>query len=125
VADGETRREHPSWLHARTAKEVRMDGISTNGADVDAALAEIAKVKETAEHMARDDSPPGADGFRVIAGLVHQLAEQLERIVAAGHQPPIPGDAGYPEDRHDRAVMLEEDRTPHAAPAEPVNDRAG
>ena len=103
-----------------------MDGITTSsgGADVDAALVEIAKVKETAEHMAKDDSPSGADQFRVIAGLVHQLAEHMERIVAASAQPPIPGPEGYPEDRHDAEVALEEDRTPDVAPAEPLNDRA-
>ena len=79
-----------------------MQGISTTpeGADVDAALAEIAKVRETAEHLATDDAASGADQFRVIAGLVHQLAKQMERVVATV-RPPIPGPAGYPEDRHD------------------------
>ena len=78
-----------------------MDGITTTtgGTDLDAARAQIAKVKDTAEHMAKDDAPPGADGFRVIAGLVHQLAEQMERVVASV-QPPIPGREGYPEDAH-------------------------
>lgn len=106
-----------------------MNGITTSsgGAEVDSALVQIGKVKETAEHLAKDDSPPGADQFRVIAGLVHQLAEHVERVVAAGGQPPIPGREGYPEDRaderHDMDVMLEEDRTPDEAPAEPLNDR--
>jgi hypothetical protein len=103
-----------------------MNGITTNsgGAEVDAALVQIAKVKDTAEHLAKDDAPPGADQFRVIAGLVHQLAEHVERIVAASGQPPIPGAEGYPEDRHDAEVRLEEDRTPDVAPAEPLNDRS-
>ena len=111
-----------------------MNGITTSSGstEVDAALVEIGKVKDTAEHLAKDDAPPGADGFRVIAGLVHQLAEHVERIVAAGSRPPIPGAEGYPEarpedrapDRHDVEVMLEEDRTPDEAPAEPLNDRS-
>jgi hypothetical protein len=103
-----------------------MNGITTNpaGTEADAALAQIAKVKETAEHLAKDDAPPGADQFRVIAGLVHQLAEHVERLVTAGTRPPIPGSDGYPEDRHDVEVALEEDRTPEEAPAEPLNDRS-
>jgi hypothetical protein len=102
-----------------------MEGITSSaGGEVDAALVQIAKVKDTAEHLAKDDSPAGADQFRVIAGLVHQLAEHVERIFAACGLPPIPGAEGYPEDRHDAEVTLEEDRTPDVAPAEPLNDRA-
>lgn len=102
-----------------------MDGISTTagGGDVDAALVEIAKVKETAERLARNDAPQEADPARVIAGLVHQLAEQVERVVATV-RPPIPGSGGFPEDRHDVEMRLEEDRTPEDAPAAPLDDRA-
>jgi hypothetical protein len=103
-----------------------MNGITTTtgDAEIDAALVQIGKVKDTAEHLAKDDAPPGADQFRVIAGLVHQLAEHVERIVAANSKAPIPGPDGYPEDRHDAEVTLEEDRTPDVAPAEPLNDRS-
>lgn len=76
-----------------------MQGISSTagGADVDAALVEIARIKETAEHLAKGDTQQDTDQFRVIAGLVHELAEQVERVVATV-RPPIPGPAGYPED---------------------------
>jgi hypothetical protein len=81
-----------------------MQGISTTtGArEADAALAEIVQVKETAERLANDDAPGDADRFRVVAGLVHQLAEQMERVVIA-IRPPIPGPAGYPEEEADPA----------------------
>jgi len=50
-----------------------------------------------AEHLAKDDQPDGADQFRMLAGLIHQLAEQVERMVATV-RPPIPGAEGYPEE---------------------------
>jgi len=76
-----------------------MDGITTTagGSDIDEALLQIGKVRETAEHLAKDDQPDGADQFRVLAGLIHQLAEQMERVVATV-RPPIPGAEGYPEE---------------------------
>lgn len=46
-------------------------------------LAELRKTKETADRIANGESPkPGADDVRVIAGLVHQVAEQVERLAA-------------------------------------------
>ena len=76
-----------------------MDGITTTAGDgeVDAALAEIAKVKATAEHLATGDASPDGDPMRELAGLVHELAEQVERVVATVHAP-IPGRGGYPEE---------------------------
>jgi len=76
-----------------------MDGITTTagGSDIDEALLQIGKVRETAEHLAKDDQPDGADQFRMLAGLIHQLAEQMERVVATV-RPPIPGAEGYPEE---------------------------
>ena len=76
-----------------------MDGITTTagGGEVDAALVEIAKVKATAQHLATSDASPDGDPFRELAGLVHELAEQVERVVATV-QPPIPGGGGYPEE---------------------------
>ena len=47
----------------------------------DAILAEARKTKETAERMANGEGPPGeADDIRVLAGMVHQVAEQVERL---------------------------------------------
>ena len=46
----------------------------------EAALAEVRKVKETAERLANGETPDEADQTRVLAGLVFQLAEQVERL---------------------------------------------
>jgi hypothetical protein len=49
----------------------------------DAILVEARKTKETAERMANGDGPPGeADDIRVLAGMVHQVAEQVERLAS-------------------------------------------
>ena len=59
--------------------------------DVSAILVEARKTKETAERMANGDGPPDeADDIRVLAGMVHQVAEQVERLasaVSAGEAP--------------------------------------
>jgi hypothetical protein len=47
----------------------------------EAIRAEARKTRETAERMANGDGPPGeADDIRVLAGMVHQVAEQVERL---------------------------------------------
>ena len=53
-----------------------MDGVN-------AIVAEARKTKETAERMANGEGPPGeADDIRVLAGMVHQVAEQVERLAS-------------------------------------------
>lgn len=81
--------------------------------------AEVASVIETAERVARDGPSPGSDGVRVVAGLLLQLAEQVERI-AAEHLPD--GAAKKPEDAspNEADAALEEDRSPGEAPARPA-----
>jgi hypothetical protein len=76
-----------------------MDGITgtAGGGEVDAALVEIAKVKAVARHLATSDPSPNGDRFRELAGLVSELAEQVEQMVATV-RPPIPGGSGYPEE---------------------------
>jgi hypothetical protein len=68
--------------------------------DAQAPLAEITKVKETAERMANGDYPAEADQTRALAGLIHQLAEQVERLaggnVDLGPDAPL---ANAPDDR--------------------------
>jgi hypothetical protein len=76
------------------------------------ALAEVAKVRDTAEKLANGDYPEQADHIRVLAGLIGQLAEQVERLVPEG--------AGSTSN----VATVEEDMTPETAPAEPMNDRA-
>jgi hypothetical protein len=51
--------------------------------DPDAALTEIRKVRETAERLANGDYPADADHVRVLAGMIHQLAEHVERLASA------------------------------------------
>jgi hypothetical protein len=61
-------------------------------AGVDAIIAEARKTKETAERMANGEGPPGeADDIRVLAGMVHQVAEQVERLasVVSGDEAPF------------------------------------
>lgn len=57
------------------------DELTTDG--VEAIVAEARKTKETAERMANGEGPPGeADDIRVLAGMVHQVAEQVERLAS-------------------------------------------
>jgi len=73
-----------------------MAASSNDGLEV--ILAEVRKTKETADRMANGESPkPGADDVRVLAGMVHQVAEQVERLAelvetgtpkATGHDEP-------------------------------------
>ena len=61
---------------------------------IDSIVAEVRKTKETADRMANGDSPKGdADEVRVLAGLVHQVAEQVERLAEAviGNEPRATG----------------------------------
>ncbi len=61
---------------------------------VEAIAAEARKTRETAERMANGEAPPGeADDIRVLAGMVHQVAEQVERLAGlmaggSGQAPP-------------------------------------
>jgi cytochrome c556 len=82
------------------------------------ALAEVAKVRETAQKLANGDYPEQADHVRVLAGLIGQLAEQVERMSPQGDMRP------QGEERSSAVATLEEDATPEEAPAEPLDDRA-
>jgi hypothetical protein len=73
------------------------DELMTDG--VAAIIAEAGKTKETAERMANGEAPPGeADAIRVLAGMVHQVAEQVERLasVVAGGEAPLAHEAERP-----------------------------
>lgn len=89
--------------------------------------AEARKVRETADKLAEGDYPEEADNVRVLAGMIRQLAEQVERLAvdtapaaARGTGPAVDPEAV----QHDRDVVLEEDRSPERAPAAPLADRA-
>ena len=69
---------------------IMADELMTDG--VDAIIAEARKTKETAERMANGEGPPSeADDIRVLAGMVHQVAEQVERLagVVSGGDAPL------------------------------------
>jgi hypothetical protein len=54
--------------------------------------AELTKVRETAERLANGESVEGGDPIRVLAGLVQQLATQVERDARSSpdHGPTAP-----------------------------------
>jgi hypothetical protein len=85
--------------------------------------AEARKTKETAERLANGDYPEGADHIRVLAGMISQLAEQVERLASGSPAASVgPGNARIADPAEDGTV--EEDRTPEKAPAEPTDDRS-
>jgi len=95
-----------------------MPGIESD--NLDSVRLEVRKVKETAERMANGDYPQEADHVRSLAGLVHQLAEQTERLIDPMRAPL----SSAPDDAHDVETALEEDRSPERGPAAPLDDRA-
>ena len=54
--------------------------------------AEVTDVRETAGRLANGESVGGADPIRVLAGLVQQLATQVERVAGSSpdHGPTAP-----------------------------------
>ena len=46
----------------------------------DAVLAEAEATTQTADKLANGDYPPDADQVRVLAGLIKQTSEQVERL---------------------------------------------
>jgi hypothetical protein len=66
----------------------------------DGSSSRVAKIRETAERVANGESIGNEDPVRVLAGLVRQLAEEVERDSASSpdHGPIAPLD-GAPEDR--------------------------
>jgi hypothetical protein len=75
---------------ATDREDVTMTERQLEGAE--AILVEARKTKETAERMANGEGPPGeADDIRVLAGMVHQVAEQVERLagIVSGDSAPL------------------------------------
>lgn len=54
--------------------------METKVQDIRAVVVEARKTKETADKLANGDYPGEADHIRVLAGMVRQLAEQIERM---------------------------------------------
>ena len=61
---------------------------SDAGSIAEAIRSEAAATKETADRMANGETPSEADEVRVLAGMVRQLADQVERLAAVIDGPP-------------------------------------
>ncbi|HEY7756119.1 MAG TPA: hypothetical protein VID69_07835 [Actinomycetota bacterium] len=61
--------------------------------EAEAVQAEARKTKETAARMANGEFPAEADQTRALAGMIQQLAEQIERL-AAPAEPERPARSG-------------------------------
>jgi cytochrome c556 len=97
----------------------------TSTSETQAAIEEIRKTRDTAARLANGDYTEDADHVRVLAGMIQKLAEQMERLApngqAASHTTGS-GRSGQGDSQIEDAVV-EEDRTPQDAPADPLNDR--
>ena len=91
-----------------------------NNEEAEAARAEARKTKETAERLANGEYPEDADHIRVLAGMIHQLAEQVERLASQGLTDGSEQAGTQPSSETEEA--LEEDVTPERAPAQPADD---
>jgi hypothetical protein len=81
--------------------------------------AELESIIETADLIAHDGLQPGSDGFRVMAGLISQLASQTTRLLQMSQS------TGGGNDRQEevrRDTRPEEDVSPEDAPAEPSRE---
>ena len=52
----------------------------TESTTIEAVRLEAQKTRETADRMANGESNPERDDIRALAGMVKQLAEQVERL---------------------------------------------
>ena len=84
--------------------------------------AEARKTKETAERLANGDYPASADHVRVLAGMISQLAEQVERLASPGSEISNGDWSDRDADAGGSEAASEEDLTPERAPAQPAND---
>ena len=86
------------------------------------ARTEARKTKETAERLANGEYPEDADHIRVLAGMIHQLAEQVERLASQGSTDA--SEQAVTQPSSETKGRLEEDVTPERAPAQPADDRS-
>jgi hypothetical protein len=94
-------------------------GVAASPSGLEQVRAEVRSVIETADGIARDGLQPGSDGPSVLAGLISQLAQQVDRWLAAN------GAGGSMQQdvrdavARDAEASTEEDASPDDAPAEP------
>jgi hypothetical protein len=82
---------------------------------------EARKTRDTADRIANGEQPQEADDVRVLAGMIRQVADQLERLTALLDGS---GSSSRPSDQHERGRLAEEDVSPEDAPAEPARTAA-
>ena len=99
---------------------MQRDGAATTD-DLIAIEAEISKTRETADRIANGDQPDETDNTRALAGLIRQLADQVNRIV--GQMSDDTGRLETTDDRRREVERLEEeDVSASEAPADPARD---
>ena len=62
--------------------------MGTSAPDIQAVVDEARKTAEAASHLANGEYPEDADHVRVLAGIIQQLAEQVERLAREDPSPP-------------------------------------
>jgi hypothetical protein len=85
--------------------------------ELEAIALEARKTRDTADRIANGEQPQEADDVRVLAGMIRQVADQVERLTALLDGS---GSSGGPSDQHERERLAEEDVSPGDAPAEPA-----
>jgi hypothetical protein len=78
---------------------------------------EARKTRDTADRIANGEQPREADDVRVLAGMIRQIADQVERLTVV-----LDGSASSSagSDQQERERLAEEDVSPEDAPAEPA-----
>lgn len=90
------------------------------GSAVEQVRKEIGSVIDTAEGVAYEGLQPGSDGPKVLAGLILQLAAQVDRLAGVlGAAPPAEATPGGSSSPNGFETATEEDASPGHAPAEP------
>lgn len=87
------------------------------GDELQAIAAEARRTRDTADRMANGEHPSEADEVRALAGMVRQVADQIERL--STHVSGQTVDDAF-ADRHELERLAEEDASPQDAPAEPA-----
>ena len=103
--------------------------MSGSTQEMQGVIEESRKTKETAARLANGEYPEDADHIRVLAGMIQQLSEQIERLAGAAvkgndaGQPSKGSEGGMQAGAKEAEAAVEEDQTPEDAPADPISDR--
>lgn len=103
--------------------------MSGSTQEIQGIIEESRKTKQTAARLANGEYPKDADHIRVLAGMIQQLAEQIERLAGAavkgndGGEHSTGSEGGMQAGAKEAEAAVEEDQTPEDAPADPISDR--